>query len=301
MKSEKKSTTIDEQIAILEERGMELDYDTKKIKDILSDIGYYRLGFYWRSFDLKYDEESDTTDHKFRIGTKFSTIVELYYLNYELRLLLLKFLHRTEINFRSKLIYKLSRRYKDNPFWFIDSEVVNQDYIEKFDDKIYKNVKFWNNPIKNHHEKYTEDDYAPAWKTIEFFDFGQVLGLFQALKYDKDRKNVIEAYPEVIKTNHFRTALRSLIDLRNACSHGSVLFDYRGNHTLPYIDGVKYNERVPKNFDSQLRLLSYFVGKISQNRKKELQEKLNILFAKFSSNPEIETIIKEEIGYIHFK
>ncbi len=301
MKNEKKSATIDEQITILQERGMELDYHIRKIKDILGDIGYYRLGFYWRSFDLKYDEESAETDHRFKEGTKFSTIIELYYLNYELRLLLLRFLHRTEINFRSKLIYRLSRRYKDNPFWFNDPEVVSQEYIEKFDEKIYKNVKFWNKPIKNHHEKYTEDDYAPAWKTIEFFDFGQALGLFQALNYDKDRKNVIEEYPEVIRTNHFRTAIRSLIDLRNACSHGSVLFDYRGNNTLPYIEGVNYNERVPKNFDSQFRLLSYFVGKISLNRKKELHEKLNILFAKFSTNLEIEKIIEHEIGYIHFR
>lgn len=120
MKSTKVSTTIDEQIELLESRGMEMDFDSKRIKDILGDIGYYRLGFYWRSFDLKYDKKSEEVEHKFREGTKFSTIVELYYLNYELRLLLLKFLHRTEINFRSKIIYRLSRKYKSNPLWSSD-------------------------------------------------------------------------------------------------------------------------------------------------------------------------------------
>lgn len=301
MKSTKVSTTIDEQIELLESRGMEMDFDSKRIKDILGDIGYYRLGFYWRSFDLKYDKKSEEVEHKFREGTKFSTIVELYYLNYELRLLLLKFLHRTEINFRSKIIYRLSRKYKSNPLWFSDSNVMKDDYVRKFNNSIYKNIKFWNKPIKQHHIKYTSDSYAPAWKTIEFFDFGQILGLFQELKYDLDRKMVIKDYTEFFKTNHFRTAIRSLIELRNACSHGSVLFDYRGNHTLPFIEGVVYNEKVPKNFDSQLRLLSYFVGKISKNRRKELHEKLNMLFAKFSTNPEIEEIIKNEIGYLHFK
>lgn len=260
-----------------------------------------RLGFYWRSFDLKYDSNSEETEHKFKEGTTFSTVVELYYLNYELRLLLLKFLHRTEINFRSKIIYRLSRRYKDNPFWFCDKSVMKEGYVDKFYNSIYKNIKFWNKPIKQHHIKYGDDKYAPAWKTIEFFDFGQTLGLFQELKYDLDRKMVIKDYPEFINTNHFRTAVRSLIDLRNACSHGNVLFDYRGNHTLPYIEGVNYLEKVPKNFDSQLRLLSYFVGKISQNRKKELQKKLNMLYAEFSSNSEIENIIRNEIGYLHFK
>jgi abortive infection bacteriophage resistance protein len=280
---------------------MEMDFDSKRTKDVLRDIGYYRLGFYWRSFDLKYDSDSEETEHKFREGTTFSTIVELYYLNYELRLLLLKFLHRTEINFRSKIIYRLSRKYKSNPFWFCDNEVMKDGYINKLERNIYKDIKFWNKPIKQHHQKYTEDSFAPAWKTIEFFDFGQTLGLFQELKYDLDRKMIIEDYPEFVTTSHFRTSIRSLIELRNACSHGSVLFDYRGNHTLPYIDGVTYHERVPKNFDSQLRLLSYFVGKISDNRKKELHEKVNMLFAKFSTNLDIEKIIKNEIGYLHFK
>ncbi|MFD2826797.1 Abi family protein [Leeuwenhoekiella polynyae] len=301
MKNTKLSATIDEQIEILKGRGMTLDFDEQKTKDILGDIGYYRLGFYWRSFDLKYSEDTEEEDHKFKEGTHFSTIVELYYLNYELRLLLLRYLHRAEINLRSKIIYRLSRKYKTNPLWFCDKNIMEANYVDKFNNSIYKNIKFWNKPISYHHKKYDEDKYAPAWKTIEFFDFGQTLGLFQNLKFDADRKMVIRDYPEFFKTNHFRTAIRSLIELRNACSHGSVLFDYRGNNTLPYIDGVKYNEKVPKNFDSQLRLLSYFIGKISQNRKKELHEKLNMVFAKFSTNPEIEEIVKNEIGYIHFK
>lgn len=43
MKSTKVSTTIDEQIKLRESRGMEMDFDSKRIKDILGDIGYYRL------------------------------------------------------------------------------------------------------------------------------------------------------------------------------------------------------------------------------------------------------------------
>ena len=45
-----KATTIEEQIALLKERGMVIDLDNKKVKEILLDIGYYRLGFYWFPF-----------------------------------------------------------------------------------------------------------------------------------------------------------------------------------------------------------------------------------------------------------
>lgn len=44
-KDNKKATTIDEQVQILQDRGMVID-DLKKAKEHLLDIGYYRLGFY---------------------------------------------------------------------------------------------------------------------------------------------------------------------------------------------------------------------------------------------------------------
>ena len=48
---EKKVKTIEEQIEILKTRGM-LFEDEEKAKEILKDIGYYRLGFYWFHFQM---------------------------------------------------------------------------------------------------------------------------------------------------------------------------------------------------------------------------------------------------------
>lgn len=46
MESSKTATTIQEQIETLRKRGMSIDDEGKAIEN-LSDIGYYRLGFYW--------------------------------------------------------------------------------------------------------------------------------------------------------------------------------------------------------------------------------------------------------------
>ncbi|WP_188347421.1 hypothetical protein [Sphingobacterium cavernae] len=47
------ATNIDEQIKILrDERNMIIE-DVDKCKEILSDIGYYRLGFYWFHYEQK--------------------------------------------------------------------------------------------------------------------------------------------------------------------------------------------------------------------------------------------------------
>lgn len=88
------ATTLDEQIQLLKSRGMQLDYTEEKVKEILGDIGYYRLGFYWHPFQID-------AQHNFKVGTKFSTIVSLYYLDSDLRNTLLRFINRIEIHFKN--------------------------------------------------------------------------------------------------------------------------------------------------------------------------------------------------------
>jgi abortive infection bacteriophage resistance protein len=143
-----KATSISEQIEILEKRGMEFIYQRDKVEELLLDIGYYRLGFYWHPFEI------NKREHCFKKGTTFKNVVELYYLDFDLRNLLTKYLTRIELNFKSKLIYLVSNKYKDSPTWFVDKQVINNDFIINFD-KIYteKFIKC-NKTIKNHHEKY---------------------------------------------------------------------------------------------------------------------------------------------------
>lgn len=116
------ATSIIKQIEILESRGMIFDLEEEKIKEILLDIGYYRLGFYWNPFEID-------AEHNFIKATKFSDVVSLYYLDVDLRSIFTKHLNRIELNFRTKLIYYVSNKYKNSPTWFIDSKVMTKDFI----------------------------------------------------------------------------------------------------------------------------------------------------------------------------
>ncbi len=49
----KTATTIEEQIQLLRSRGMEFPNE-EKAKEILLDIGYYRLGFYWFRIEVNF-------------------------------------------------------------------------------------------------------------------------------------------------------------------------------------------------------------------------------------------------------
>ena len=49
----KQALTLDKQIKLLRSRGMSIADETKA-KEVLLDIGYYRLGFYWFPFEKTY-------------------------------------------------------------------------------------------------------------------------------------------------------------------------------------------------------------------------------------------------------
>ena len=59
-----KAITIEEQIITLKTRGLVIENEDKA-KEILKDIGYYRLGFYWYYF------QEDKIRHIFKEGTLF--------------------------------------------------------------------------------------------------------------------------------------------------------------------------------------------------------------------------------------
>lgn len=99
-----KAITLDEQIALLRSRGM-IVADENKAKEVLLDVGYYRLGFYWFPFEKPCDERVSRA-HEFKDATDFDDAVKLYYFDYSLRNLLQKYItlipqHYYKYNFLS--------------------------------------------------------------------------------------------------------------------------------------------------------------------------------------------------------
>ena len=102
----KRATIVEEQIELLISRGLTIT-ETEKAKEILLDIGYYRLGFYLFPFEKTYPNLRNRT-HEYIDGATFDDAVRLYYFDFDLRLLLMRYLNRIEIAFRTALVYQLS-------------------------------------------------------------------------------------------------------------------------------------------------------------------------------------------------
>lgn len=183
----KSATTIDQQLDLLKSRGLAVN-DENKAREILLDVGYYRLGFYLFPFEKSYPELRNRT-HEYIKDASFEDAVNLYYFDFDLRLLLMRYLNRIEIAFRTSLIYNLSNKYNPNPVWFVSPGVVNRPYAHEFEHKVYTS-DFKRNPIiHRHHLNNPNDRFAPAWKTLEFMTFGAVMKLYEQLKDREDKSS----------------------------------------------------------------------------------------------------------------
>ena len=286
----KKATTAKEQIIILKERGMIFDFGEEKAEEILLDIGYYRLGFYWFPFEIG-------KDHNFEKGTLFSNIINLYYLDVDLRNILLKYLKRIEVNFRTKIIYYTSNKHKEDPIWYSNPRIMGRWFINNLDTKLYTDkFKDENKQIKLHHIKYRNDIYAPTWKTFEFLTFGAIVTVFNALKSEELKKEISKLYGlNNLKT--FVNFIHTIKFIRNICAHAGVLYDLNFPQGIYKIPRTKFNDNNNQSLDAGIKTISFILKNISDERHNDMNIEINKLFKKYENNETIKLIIKDKIGY----
>ena len=272
----KPATTIDEQLDLLKTRGLVIQ-DEDKAREILLDIGYYRLGFYLFPFEKSYPQLRNRT-HEYIDGATFEDAVKLYYFDFDLRLLLTRYLTRIEIAFRTALIYNLSNKYSPNSVWFISPSVVSRSYARDFENKVYT-ADFKRNPIiQRHHQKNPNDRFAPSWKTLEFMTFGAVMKLYEQLK-ERDDKILIAQKLGIRQVVTFESYMHTIREVRNACAHGHLLYDLRlprrinrgPAHITPQKSG---------NIVGALRVIRYMMAQISTKRADDLSASVKSLYEK---------------------
>jgi len=289
------ATTIDEQISIIQERGMLLDEGDKKAKEELTDIGYFRLGFYCFPFEQAYPNIYNR-NHVYKNDSKFSDVIKLYYLDVDLRNILMKHINRIEINFRTNITYTVSNKYKNSSTWFVNPTIMHKSYIDLFDSKVYNDNFKRNFIIKNHHFKYINDKYAPAWKTLEFLTFGGILTIYKHIKDDSLKEDISRFYG-IQNVKVFESYFKSIVDIRNVCAHGGVLFDFNLPLSIKTGPALKIENSNKNVLYSAVQVIIFILEKISANRSNDLKLEVAELFDKHKENAIIKSIIETKIGY----
>lgn len=290
----KKATTIEEQITIIRDRGIILDYSEEKCKEILSDIGYFRFGYYCFPFEIDYPNKINRT-HQYKAGSYFSEIVALYYFNSNLSNILLKYIARIEINIRTAIIYIVSNHYPESPTWFADPKVMNKIYLSKLSES-YDKLKSRHQVLKDHHKKHINDRYAPAWKTIEYFSFGAIQTLYSSINSEELKKEVAQRY-ELKSPKVFKNYFNIIVTLRNLCAHSNVLFDEHLPFAVIKGPALKVDDKNKHKLYSYINVVEYMLSQISKNRSNDMMKEIHDLFEYHKGFPVINSIIENNIKY----
>ncbi len=263
--------SIEEQINRLRSYGIIFDNE-EKAKEILLDVGYYRMGFYSFPFEKSFPKLEDRT-HEVKDGTTFKSIYELYDFDTKLRRILLNALDRIEVNIRTQITYIVSNYYIKSPTWFADSNIMQADFVNTFEEKVYKTLR--DNPvIKRHHDKYINDKYAPAWKTIEFMTLGNLTSLYRSLKDANIKRMVAQHYGCSIRI--FINYLETIRVIRNKCAHGNCIYNIDIAKGIA-IKPAQIPEDSRHNINGAIYVIKYLLGAISINRRNELENDISNL------------------------
>tara|TARA_R110002096_G_C14281773_1_gene696694 strand:- start:192 stop:695 length:504 start_codon:yes stop_codon:yes gene_type:complete len=153
-----------------------------------------------------------------------------------------------------------------------------------------------NKTLKKHHQNYPEDTYAPAWKSLEFFTFGVLLNLFKNIRDEDIKKRVTESLG-VLNPNKFENLMSTVVLIRNICSHGDVLYDFKTPRGLSVVPGIDFEGSDRSSLNACIKVIAYLLEHISENRKNDFLKDINNLFTKNFNNETIKGIINDKIKY----
>ena len=216
---QKKPLTIDEQIALLANRGLIID-DIEFAKQFLSNVSYYRLRAYTYPF-----QENQGNDHSFHSNITFERIIELYDFDRKLRLLLLDCIERIEISIRTQIIYHGC--LAQGSHWYVNpsnfrSYQTHSTFLNQLRIAIQHSEEAF---IKHYREKYTIPMDPPAWMALELTSFGQLSLLYRNLNKNQIDKEMIAKHYGLNDISILENWLHSFSDVRNISAHHSRLWN----------------------------------------------------------------------------
>jgi abortive infection bacteriophage resistance protein len=228
----KAATTIDEQVALLQERGMQVD-DIDAAQKWLEGVGYYRMSAYWLSYEEP-PADGQTRSKKFKPGTNFTKIHDLYVFDRRLRVLLLEAIERIEIHVRSRWTYRMSHAYGSHAHLdhnLFAGAINHAEQLVRLARAVEKSEETF---IQHYRTKYTEPFSPPLWASTELMTMGELSKWVQATK-DNSVKSAVARDIGLPTRETLEGTLQAFAYVRNICAHHGRLWNRRLVKRLPYI------------------------------------------------------------------
>lgn len=225
--------TYKEQIELLKGRGL-IFTDEEKAERQLSTVSYYRLSAYMFPFKKKVD---DNIIDKFKEGTTWKDVYNLYVFDRKLRLLVFDAIEKIEVAVRCQIVYQLSHKYgshwQDNPTIFKEpvERLLSNGKMQKTDVfvEIQRHIsdQLGNNKaelfIQHYADTYDEPINPPSWMCVEIMYFNHLSRICTYLKQRSDISGIASFFDLPPRT--FNSWLHTINYARNICAHHSRLWN----------------------------------------------------------------------------
>lgn len=254
----KPSLSLDEQVALLERRGMEIG-DKETAKKHLEHISYYRLRAYWLPQEV---DAKALGDHSFKKGTTFENILRWYIFDRRLRLLVIDAIERVEVSIRASWAHSLAKRY--GPHAYLEQGLYSKKDVHAFAlASLYKDIRRSKETFVKHYlDTYSDPPEPPVWVISETLSLGQLSRWIANLSQRADRQDIAKAYK--LDETILCSTMHHLTYIRNICAHHGRLWNKRFVVTMElprHSIGVSFrtgaNEN--RNIYNTLLMLKYLI------------------------------------------
>lgn len=299
--------SVDDQISILRERGMEI-HDLEFARSVLREIGYYRLSGYSYPYRAVQAEAALLSDN-FIEGTTIEKVVKLYRYDQELRAVTGLQLAKIEIVLRVMISHELGRV---DPYIHLSPHKLGKKAWDKNNAQSTEQYAMWlekystavvrSNGDSVVHYKKKYDAILPVWVAVHVLDWGSLRMLYDFAR-DEQRRAVANQLN--ISESQLSSWLLCLNDVRNVCAHHGRLYSRTfpkspmltgEDHELGFLrrfvlDDVKEGngkEKKGKCF-AQFTIIQYLLSKMNLEGLDELPRLLH-------NFPEVSPVSVEYLG-----
>lgn len=224
---EKIFKTLDEQISILQSKGLTIP-DENYAKEILLRENYFFLSGYRHLFLVS------ETNRVFLPGTTFNELYSLFYFDRHIRNILFRNLLIIENNIKSIMAYHLSMKYGIREEQYLNPKnfVRDADRKRQVNDllkKLKRQIRINGGQHQATQHYIDHYGYIPLWIVVKILSFGIVGEFYSILKPD-DQRAIAEFFR--VKSDDLLIWLPILANYRNLCAHEDVLYEHKASRPI---------------------------------------------------------------------
>ncbi|GHV68552.1 Abi family protein [Spirochaetia bacterium] len=227
MPEKKPFLTYEQQIHKLrDEKGLVIP-DEAHAMDILTQIGYFSLV---NGYKTPFKESANG---RYKAGTTFEDVENLYYFDEALRELFFKYLLKVEQKLKSHISYYFSEEHGNSINAY--TSLYNYDYQDpKKVPEIFRLLGEINRIITANFNAVNLNHYIvnyeniPLWVLMRKLTFGNVSKMLDMLPMPLQTK-ISKSYSYLTSTSQLSAIISVLVLFRNTCAHNDRLYNYRSN------------------------------------------------------------------------